>query len=178
MNNATPANDVTDTAAAFARENARLADAAKGHTRGAKYRAGMTGPEIAKAIRADIKAAQKAGDLPAMKVSVRCESSSLHNAIRVFVKAWDGQVWSTARALYDLRNPGAYNPTRFYSRSAESVLDGLRAIVAAYNYDRSDVQTDYFDVNFYSTVDFSSDLRVASKRDVESTIRSAFGVAS
>lgn len=174
MNNATPANDVTDTAAAFARENARLASRAK--VAGAKYDASLSKAEIAARIRADIKAAQKAGDLPAMTVSVRCRTATYSKAIDIRITAWSGPICSTKRVREDMT--GAYTHTPMYSRAALALLDSVKAIADAYNYDRSDMQTDYFDVNFYLSVDFSYDLRDASQKATEATVRAAYGAAS
>jgi hypothetical protein len=176
MSNAA-ANDVTDPRAALASEYARLANVAKGHTLGAKYRANMTGPEIAKAIRADIKAAQKAGDLPAMTVSVRSRLSTHAMAIDVEIKAWSGQVWSTARARYDVMRTGGPIPSRL-SHSASLLLDAVKSYADAYNYDRSDLATDYHNVNFFGSVDFAPELTDASREATEAAVRGAYGAAS
>jgi hypothetical protein len=172
MNNAM--NMTPEAAANLARVSARVVE--RNMSRGAKYDANMTGPEIAKAIRTDIKAAQKAGDLPAMKVSVRFRWSTHAMAIDVNIKEWSGQIWSTKRVREEMA--GEYTFTSRYTLAASLLVDAVKSYANAYNYDRSDRMTDYFDVNFYLSVDFDSDLCEASRKATEATVRAAYGVAS
>ena len=45
------------------------------------------------------------------------------------------------------------------------VMKQVEAIVAAYNHDGSDIQSDYFDVNFYSHVNFTSEVHDADRAE-------------
>jgi hypothetical protein len=119
--------------------------------------------EIAKLVRADVKAAKAAGELPAdLNVSVRYESASMMTAIRVAVLDAP-ELWEPCPG-YRL-NPGSDVGTGCPSPGCPETYthdrltaEGLRitgileAILNSYNYDGSDIMTDYFDVRFYSTV--------------------------
>lgn len=121
--------------------------------------------DIAKLIRADIKAAQTAGDLPPVKITVRCGRGVYYTAkgsIDIRVRDWP-QAWQTCTGIV----PGSesadgstaracrfhYDGHRVLTAEATAVVDKLRAIHAAYNYDGSDVMTDYFDVHYYGSAD-------------------------
>jgi hypothetical protein len=51
-----------------------------------------------------------------------------------------------------------------YSKEAMEVRDKVEALVNAYNYDRSDSMTDYFDWAFASNVDLDCSFEEARKR--------------
>lgn len=147
-------------------------------SQGSRYNKDLSSVEIAKRIRADIKAAQKAGELPAMTVSVRYERVTHSSAIRIYVRKWEGQIWNVARAREDVQNPSAWSRIDNLSRKARSILDSLKDIANAYNYDKSDISSDYFNVNFYLTVDFDYELKNASQKATEATVRAAYAVAA
>lgn len=119
---------------------------------GDKYQAtkDLAMAEIAKLVRSDIKAAQKAGQLPkALKVSVRSD----YNSLRVEVVSAPFALMSEDGLRASLT--GEYIPV-YMQRSEEAtrVENLLNAIMAAYNYDGSDIQTDYFNVRFYGRAGF------------------------
>lgn len=137
---------------------------------GDKYDSSLSGPEIAKRIRADIKAAIRAGTLSDGVYSVRYRSASMCQAIDVRVKhlpgvailnperiAFDALEWEQQR---DQRTPDIYNDI------GKSVLKTLERIRWAYNHDGSDSQIDYFDVNFYGSVGFSSRFERAERERI------------
>lgn len=97
------------------------------HTVGSKYNQELDIKSIAVLIRADIKA-----QLPAVKASVRIERYSLGQAIHIEVK--------TQVPVY------AYGRTM--TEPAKALRAKVQAICDSYNYDDSDVMTDYFNVNF------------------------------
>lgn len=82
--------------------------------------------EVAARIRADIKAAVKAGELPPGRVSVRLDRYGLQNVI-------------SARLRLKADLPGTLRVAAGYQ---------LNEMVNAYNWDASDVQTDYFSSRF------------------------------
>jgi hypothetical protein len=99
---------------------------------------------IAKAIRADIKAAVKAGDIPGVKYSVRTSKFSGGSSI-------DVEIIGLPNARVERAHP--YGGTVFaYSDETSIVVDKVKAMVDAYNHDGSDSMTDYFDVRFYGHV--------------------------
>lgn len=153
---------------------------------GAKYSADVARlplRDIAALIRADIKAAQTAGDLvlpDGVKVTVRCGRGAYYTAkgsIEVRVRGWDaawqqctgivpGSESADGRVADACRYPGcqadAEHPADHLvmTAAARRVQGVLRAIHAAYNYDGSDIMTDYFDVHYYGNADIDMPRRV------------------
>lgn len=123
---------------------------------GAKYEKGLQVVEIAKRIRADIKAAIASGELPAIKTSVRISRYSMGRSIDVTITEAPFAVinpeWVQARnegvSVWELDN------IEKFTAEANRVFDVVKNIRAAYNYDRSDSMTDYYDVNFGGGVSF------------------------
>jgi hypothetical protein len=114
--------------------------------------------EINKMIRADIKAAVKSGDLPAAKYAV----TKSGNAIRVAISSLPFAVLNPA-AFYLC---GEWPTIRGIARerwTAEAIAtrEVVQEIVNAYNYDRSESMTDYFDTRFYLTVDLDDSAEYA-----------------
>lgn len=102
--------------------------------------------EVAKLIKRDIREAQRAGRLPAGKVSVRSNGRSIDAKLtpadpRALVCA------NHARDMARGYGNGAHLcPSDAPCRATQRTLD---AIHFAYNYDGSDVERDYFDVRYY-----------------------------
>lgn len=107
---------------------------------GGKYTGYRRAVEIAKDVRADIKAAQKSGLVPAdIKVSVRSD----YNSINVSLSGWTSeQVWEYGTDSYGYEG---WHRTD----AAQAVLATVEEIREAYNRDASDYHTDYFDVLYY-----------------------------
>jgi hypothetical protein len=103
--------------------------------------------EIAKAIRADVKAAQKAGDLPAgITVSVRARNFAGGCAVDLSVTAGLDDAF--------LYGPGPREPfTRAYTDAAKDLRTRLETIREAYNHDGSDSMTDHYDVRYYGATE-------------------------
>jgi hypothetical protein len=149
---------------------------------GYKYEEGakLTTPEIAKAIRAQIKQEVAAGMLPARwRYSVKSASFAGGSSIDVSVKdcadAWVecpgyrigsrhetpdggwtatgcGNVWCKVGGQYK-DQPGA-EAHAVLTEEALAARMTLDRIHGAYNHDGSGVQVDYFDVNYYGSVTF------------------------
>lgn len=113
-------------------------------TYGAKYEQtkGLRRVEIAKLIRADIKAAVAAGELPKVSYSVRASGGG--NSIHV-------------RIAWKARPVGDRPAIERYTAETRALRSAVEQIVEAYNYDCSDLQSDYFDVRFYGSVDIEED---------------------
>jgi len=138
--------------------------------RGAKYAATerLDLADVAKLIRADIKA-----QVPGVKVSVRISRYAGGQSLRVDVKSVpEGvEVANAERVRFDLEHgPYAYTHLPLLSAEGEAILAKLRAIVSAYNRDNSDIQSDYFDVRFYSNCTFESSVREASRARVTAVV--------
>lgn len=105
---------------------------------------------ITKAMRKDIKDAIKRGLIPEGKYAVRKRHTNAIDievtaiSILVFNPEWLGE--------RDSRIHDRYN------EEASSTLAVLRVIIERYNYDRSDVMTDYFDVHYYANVQVDYDV--------------------
>lgn len=133
-------------------------------TYGSKYSKGVDVAEIAKSVRADIKAAIKAGELPAIKVGVTVSRYAGGRSLRLNVTACPVDIMNPARVLADAANPHAYPTVReVHTEEGRAILAHLESIVGAYNFDGSDTQSDYFHVNFYAHVGFSSELERAQR---------------
>lgn len=106
--------------------------------------------EAAQRFRKDVAEAKKSGDLPkSLKLSVRTDYFAGGSSIDVYIKKVD----------MDIYNPD-YDPNKMqhgnsrYSVDASGLLLKLELMMSRYNYNNSDVQTDYFDVNFYTHFGF------------------------
>lgn len=121
--------------------------------------------EIAKLIRADIKAAIKSGELPAgIKCSVTTESFSGGSSIDIRVTACPVQIWTES---FLTSNPNVFFEGERVTEEAKAILKTLKAIHRQYNFDHSDIQTDYFHVRYYGGASFCWELE---KADREATI--------
>lgn len=146
-------------------------------TQGSGY---MNTADIAKLMRADLKAA---GELPAdLKVSVTVENYSMGRSINIRAE-YRPEFWAKCEGTFErLRDDGATDHVvcqRAWHQDAHEVLtvEGQRvqrvldSIHGAYNYDGSDVMTDYFDVNYYGHAEIES--REASEGAAQERARKA-----
>jgi hypothetical protein len=118
--------------------------------------------EIAKLIRADIKAAIKAGDLPeGIKVSVVTETFSGGSSIDINIKAGlnaakiHTPAYMKSCANRDLRCA----PCEAFTEEGKRILGLLQRIHASYNFNGSDSQSDYFHVNYYGRAEIGGEYR-------------------
>lgn len=118
--------------------------------RGTKYNPDLNRVAIAKLARADIKAAIKAGELPAgIKVSVTCPAGG---SISASIVSFPGPVLNRARVYGDALNFWEQRTRLLYTAPVRAALSTLDAILCAYLRDSSDSSTDYFNCNFYNSV--------------------------
>lgn len=131
--------------------------------------------DIAKMVRADIKAAKKAGKLPkkGLKTSVRIGRYSGGQSLDITVKTVPFQVLNPEWLVWEASDEGQYGcgPAGLdrYTSKAQKTLDLLKGILQSYNRDNSDSMSDYFDVRFYGDVRFDSDLTRAERAAFRST---------
>lgn len=146
---------------------------------GAKYEKGLDVKEIAKRFRAEVKAAQAAGELPKeLKLSVKISRYSGGRSIDVKIKACPFPVMNAKRMERELANPHEYIPgvlEPIYNEPARALKAKLSDMLEAYNFDGSESQVDYFHVNFYGGVDFDWTLEKA-ERDALKELRAAVSV--
>lgn len=123
---------------------------------GAKYTKGMDTAAVAKALRADIKAAQKAGELPrSMKVSVTISRFSMGSSITLTVKSAPVQIHASDFIAHDVQTKGrVFWEGQRYTAQARRLLEKLEALGGEYKRTDSDSQTDYHNTNFFLHVNF------------------------
>lgn len=145
---------------------------------GAKYDKNLTLKDIAKALRADIAAAQKLGAddhwrLPrGIKVSVRTDYFANGKALRVSLTAFPGELMNPAPLLAHELFPQESSSFRFqqYTKDGARCIAVLEGLMQAYNFDHSDSQTDYFHVNFYGHASVDCRLLEAQRTAVRSSL--------
>jgi hypothetical protein len=137
--------------------------------RGAKYdeTKRLDIAEIAKLVRADIKAAKKEGKLPkkGFKTSVRIERFSGGCSLNISVKTSPFQVLNPEYLTWEAENPHECKPYWLdrYTPEAKAALELLKGIMGSYNRDNSDTMSDYFDVRFYGDAGFDWELERAER---------------
>jgi hypothetical protein len=138
---------------------------------GAKYDPARSTNDLAKALRADIKAAmgKPAVDpwalAKGLKVSVRLDKFAGGCSITARITAFPGALLNPAAVVAQKLLPN--EPLRYSRLTKEgdrvvAVLDGL---MADYNFDKSDPQSDYFHVRFYGDAGVHHDY--AAQRKLE-----------
>lgn len=127
--------------------------------RAPKYDPNLKRDDIKARILADLKAAVASGELPACKPSVR--------------EGRGGYTLSLTVTLRELRMPlvdvdclafsvGAEKENPYgrrgsaYTPAAQTALDRAKVIADAYNFDKSEIETDYFHVGYYLHVEVDS----------------------
>ncbi len=112
--------------------------------------------DVAKLLRADFKAAVAAGRLPRAKYSVRIERYAGGQSIHVEIKDAPVVIVNRARIEAEMGRRAAHDDEAgaWITEAAHQLKTKVEEMVAAYNYDRSDPQTDYFDCRFYGSVRF------------------------
>lgn len=155
---------------------------------GSKYAEteGLRTAEIAKRIRADIKAAVAEGRLPRAKYSVVTDVYSMGSSINVRISKVERQgftLLNPGRLRWDLENPhlGHWacpaDHMALYSPEATAVRAAVEAIMAAYNYDGSEPETDYYNVRFHGRAAFASDYEAELREVEEAAVKAALAAA-
>lgn len=113
-----------------------------------KYNSDLSIADIAKAIRADLKA-----EFPGWKFSVR---KTRYNSIDVYVSFAPVSLYNPEWVKLNKENSHDYHVKR-YNSAGNALIDKVEQIADAYNFDGSDIQSDYFHVNYYLyvNVDYS-----------------------
>lgn len=135
---------------------------------GKKYDKALNTTQIAAKFREDVKQAIASGDLPkGVKLSVKTSyfsgGSSIHvKIVAVPCQTIDVEAW-LERDDYDaMRRRGSMG---LYTEESRNIRAKLNAMLQAYNYDGSDIMTDYFHVRFYGDVEID-DKATAREREI------------
>lgn len=116
----------------------------------------LTNTDIAKEIRNDLKEAFGKD----FKFSVTCPNNSIDIDImewnidfytKEYTEAKQKEDWDTCRQLKTDHLPIQWI-YKYYSRDWEKILKRIEEFRNLYNHDKSDLMTDYFDVNYYGGV--------------------------
>jgi N12 class adenine-specific DNA methylase len=116
-------------------------------------------PSIASTIRNDIKLDIAAGELPkGIKMSVTKGSSAPSVNVSVKELPADFQLYSVAYAKWyadqkERQWPQDVDSPNLFSPEGQALHNRLTRLMDAYNYNRSDYQSDYHDVGYYSSLD-------------------------
>jgi hypothetical protein len=112
-------------------------------------------PALGRRIKKGIKAMMEAGDIPEMKLSVTTNRSPREVNVKFKSFPEDAPLFQKSKDRFGQEQ-------RVYSDQAKEVQEKVKDYVDTFNYDGSDIQTDYFNVRFYSNVKF--DWRFSKKR--------------
>ena len=125
---------------------------------GKKYDDNLDIKDIAKKIRADIKAEIASGGLPKGKYSVTIKRYSGGQSMSITMSDLANGSELLNAKFFDNSIPGGYNHDESrYTEVGEALLKKVKRMVGAYNYDGSEPMVDYFNVNFYSHVNIDYD---------------------
>jgi hypothetical protein len=136
---------------------------------GWKYERSLDVAEIAKRIRQQIKNAIAAGALPQLQASVKISRFAGGQSIDIRVVKASFQVLNHERVLVEHEQPHTFFPTAhypIYTLHAVAALKQLQSMLDAYNYDGSEIQVDYHNVNFYGHAEYSNDLREREREQI------------
>lgn len=109
----------------------------------------LTNVQIAKLIRADLKAA-----LPGFRFTVRCPN----NSIDVVIVSVPAGLTILADYSTDIRPWSAR-----LTPDAAAALKTAEEIYNSYNFDHSEIESDYFHVRYYGNVEFLRELEQAER---------------
>jgi hypothetical protein len=134
-----------------------------------KYEQGLDITEIAKRLRKEIKAGVKTGALPGCKYSVRTARFSMGRSLSVMISDTPFPVnnrryLELEHALTHKRKGKLTHDEQFaefeeigrWTQEAIALAQTIAVMADQWNFDGSDSQSDYFHVNYYSSVDFDS----------------------
>lgn len=117
---------------------------------GYKYKEALDIVEIAKLIRADIKKTH-----PEVKATVRIRRYSMGRSIDVSLTVNFPKL-NPARIEADFVGERSHYTNPWATERAATLQKSIEAIVAAYNYDGSDIMSDYYNTNFGGSVNFNN----------------------
>lgn len=122
---------------------------------GAKYDETLKVKDIAEKIRREVRLEANLGLLPKGKWSVTSTLNSISVSFappveedELFARAY----WNRERVIEDVENRHGLNMRTLASEFGLALHERIEQKLRDYNHDGSDSQSDYFDVNYYTTV--------------------------
>lgn len=159
-----------------AAEEARIVtNAAAAHFQGSKYDRSRDVAETAKLIRKDLAAAGKTttGPLAGCAFRVLTRRASMMVAIDVEIVSvpdHGSPIVNARQVEADIEARGAWTGLNQLSKRGESILATVQAIVDQYNFDKSDISSDYHHVGFYGGVRFGGAIEEAAREEIRRTL--------
>ena len=148
-----------------------------GYFVGAKFEQGRPIKEIARLVKIDIAEQVKAGNLPKAKYTVRYSSAHAAHGSSLKIRV------SELPDGFDLLNPkrvaaersdahGWYGQYPRFSENGRAFRDALNEIGRAYQFDRSDSASDFYNVNFYldAEVDHKTERMLADQMVISEVV--------
>jgi hypothetical protein len=107
----------------------------------------------------------KAGMIPTGKYSVTISRYSGGQSLNVKIRELKTLklIQNPERIRLERDEPHRHHNIPRWTEEGKRIQDLLQALVDAYNYDRSDAMSDYFDKNFYGFVDYDYDFTKAER---------------
>jgi hypothetical protein len=136
--------------------------------------------EIAKLVRADIKTAIKAGELPVgLKTSVRIERYSMGQSIRISITACPGlTIVPVERIAAEIERPHVHLEGPWQTEEARAIEKRLERLLNAYNRGEYESETDYCNELFHASVDFDYEFRKADRAATVARLAAAVPVVA
>jgi hypothetical protein len=133
---------------------------------GEKYSSAMPMSDIVKSIRKEFADDTASGFLPRGTTFSVTQRDGNH--IRVTIMRVPGVQIVTRAAAF-----GSESVSRsdYYTGSAQKLKEYVESVLGAYNHDASNSQMDYYQVNFYDTIDFSDVLELQQISDLRALER-------
>lgn len=133
---------------------------------GSKYQRNLDIKEIAKIIRTDLRK-----NFKGFKFSVKIKRYTGGQSLNVSIKdVPENFILFSDYYTECLKQNEDFNWALSYDKYSDEAIMLKRYIehrVSQYNYDDSDTQTDYFNVNFYSHIDFGWEFERATEKKIK-----------
>lgn len=154
----TPANDTTPSPVTPAGTVERH--------RGEHADSSLTAAQIAAFLRADVKAAIKAGGLPPIKVSIRARSFSMGQAVDVTITAAPFPVLNPARVFAVAADRFGDSDLPRHTPRADQIQARLEALGAEYIRSDTEHASDYHNTNCFLSVRYAYDLEESEREAI------------
>ena len=128
--------------------------------KGSNYDPNLKTSDIAKLIREFISTEKKEGDIPkGLKISVKTDTYSMGSSINARITAVPPSMdLHDEKSCHFVSSRSRQNLQCGLNSQIVKIFKNLKSLDSQYNYDNSDIQTDYFDVDHYFFTSVSHEL--------------------